>query len=423
MAYLLVCVKTDDTIYDRAVFSKDLAPVKFDTSEMGLALRHDPCTNSAQYFVIHSLSKPRTISGHQHVSGNSGREVGYKNQSTSETSQESDTRPGTSQAGSECSLSCTCSNDENIQSSCKSCDKTITPKVSLVLLDIEYKIVTKLKSDVAYHSFNQMVRSGVFREGFVNFIRKRNKLRYVRHKACSCESVYNACDLSINLPRLLEVCLEPAQADVCYAWNEKLIGLIRKRMILEETMAWLSTLGGGYSSLGDYFEHFSEEAGKLSLTQLSIAVEMGDPVMASKCRLFYALSLMQRGPLSQSKKLIREEYHFATNFKVRDQKLIDMCRGMWSKLRYLYSRRHRRRLSSISCEETATTSTDHHGNLESCRLHDEEVAHIYTQGYIEKFDTATSDTLPSCSEKLATTTVMDHRDNQMTCRLNEIETA
>jgi len=29
-----------------------------------------------------------------------------------------------------------------------------------------------------------------------------------------------------------------------------------KRKILEETMAWLSTLGGGYSSLGDYFTQF-----------------------------------------------------------------------------------------------------------------------------------------------------------------------
>lgn len=38
--------------------------------------------------------------------------------------------------------------------------------------------------------------------------------------------------------------------------NQKVGVLVQKRMILEETMAWLSTLGGGYSSLGDYFRHF-----------------------------------------------------------------------------------------------------------------------------------------------------------------------
>ena len=29
--------------------------------------------------------------------------------------------------------------------------------------------------------------------------------------------------------------------------------LLTKRMLLEETMAWLSTLGGAHSSLGEYF--------------------------------------------------------------------------------------------------------------------------------------------------------------------------
>lgn len=31
-------------------------------------------------------------------------------------------------------------------------------------------------------------------------------------------------------------------------------GLLIKKMHLEDAMAWLSTLGGAYSSLGDYFE-------------------------------------------------------------------------------------------------------------------------------------------------------------------------
>ena len=31
-------------------------------------------------------------------------------------------------------------------------------------------------------------------------------------------------------------------------------GLLIKKMHLEEAMAWMSTLGGAFSSLGDYFE-------------------------------------------------------------------------------------------------------------------------------------------------------------------------
>ena len=200
MAYLLICVKSEDTIYDRAVFSKDLAPVKFDRSEMGIALRHDPCTNSAQYFVIHSQNKHTEVSGKQH----SAKEVEYE----SGTSQRNDSKIGTSPV-------CTCSDIEDL---CEACDKKVTPSFSFVLLDIEYKLVAKLKCDIAYTSFQKMSQSKTFREGFVNFIRKNNKLRDVRRKHCSCESVLSACDLSVRLPWLVEVCLEPAPSHVCYAW-------------------------------------------------------------------------------------------------------------------------------------------------------------------------------------------------------------
>ena len=37
--------------------------------------------------------------------------------------------------------------------------------------------------------------------------------------------------------------------------NYRISDLVTKRMISEDAMAWLNTLGGGYSALGDYFEH------------------------------------------------------------------------------------------------------------------------------------------------------------------------
>lgn len=218
MAYLLICVRTEDTIVERAVFSKDLAPVKFDTSEMGLAFRHDPCTNSAQYFVIHSLTKPSVLPRNQMDSRKSGKESAIKDSDDEGTRESIDSKAGTSLTESAASSACTCSNGGSVENNCKFCDTRIIPKFSLVLLDVKYKIVTKLKSDVAYTSFREVVRSREFREGFINFIRKKNKTKNVSRKVCTCENVYKACDLSVSLPRLLEVHLEPAPAEICYAW-------------------------------------------------------------------------------------------------------------------------------------------------------------------------------------------------------------
>ena len=37
--------------------------------------------------------------------------------------------------------------------------------------------------------------------------------------------------------------------------NYRITGQVKKRSLLDDAMAWLNTLGGGYSALGDYFKH------------------------------------------------------------------------------------------------------------------------------------------------------------------------
>lgn len=124
--------------------------------------------------------------------------------------------------------------------------------------------------------------------------------------------------------------------------------LVHKRVILEEAMAWLSTLGGGFSSLGDHFSDavssnflvfylpfyhcflpcyhsFSlcrnssssqydrqfpftsqaEIAGSISVRQMTVAMEMGDPVIQAKCRLWFAQSRMQIGDFKTAAQVIR----------------------------------------------------------------------------------------------------------------------
>ncbi|KAH3884606.1 hypothetical protein DPMN_008589 [Dreissena polymorpha] len=151
----------------------------------------------------------------------------------------------------------------------------------------------------------------------------------------------------------LLIVIEPPAVKVCKAWCHRLEGLVKKREFLEETMAWLSTLGGGYSSLGDYFRHFSVRAGEISIQQFRIALEMGDPVMVSKCRLFYAQSLMQLGPLRMSKLMIRQEFHTA-RYVLKDQKLVDMCKGMWSKLQFCYAKKRVKPTSSSDVHNGVT---------------------------------------------------------------------
>lgn len=307
MAYLLICVRREDTLIDRAVLSRDLSPVQFDSSEIGLALRqHDPCTNSAQYFIIHYLSQPSALSNNKHLSsgilkqpravsmkkpviksilkndkfssgnsqkgseytgpsnrqhsragykveanpgtnhkiettqgathkdwensgtsnkewenlGNSRRGwensgISHKSKETSGTSNTDGTNPGISHKdGAYFRTNADCYDGSSGREHCD----TIPPVFSLVLLDIQYKTVVKLRSDVAYCSFQELVRSKVFREGFVNFISKKHKFKDMRQRSCVCENVYQACDSGISLPRLIEVIVEPAAVHICYSW-------------------------------------------------------------------------------------------------------------------------------------------------------------------------------------------------------------
>lgn len=109
---------------------------------------------------------------------------------------------------------------------------------------------------------------------------------------------------------------------------------LRRRMELENTMYDLSTLGGAFSALGYhniefvsytfyyhlknsiyglfafylmnlYFCKFQAKvAAKLSIQQLKIAWVLQDPVLISKCKIYWAMSLIQRGCYCNAKQLI-----------------------------------------------------------------------------------------------------------------------
>lgn len=139
---------------------------------------------------------------------------------------------------------------------------------------------------------------------------------------------------------------------------------------IDHAMSWLSTLGGAFSALGEeipycvrnYFfngtlttnttnyirkyYHFSsyrqaEVAGKISVKQFKLAYRLGDPLLVARCKLYAALSLIQRGDLKKPKHMLREIYRFG--IKKKDVRLQNMCQGVWAKLKYYHSRRQLKR--------------------------------------------------------------------------------
>ena len=49
----------------------------------------------------------------------------------------------------------------------------------------------------------------------------------------------------------------------------------------------------------------SEKAGQISYHQLLVAVRLGNPLLAAQCKVFAALSFIQRGQLKLASKIIR----------------------------------------------------------------------------------------------------------------------
>lgn len=124
--------------------------------------------------------------------------------------------------------------------------------------------------------------------------------------------------------------------------------MVRERCELDHALSWLSTLGGAFSALGDYFDNCAEIAGKISVNQLKLALRLGDPTIASRCRLFYSLSLIQQKRFKLAKYIIYHEYKTAKNATVTDERLVKMCVGIWSKLQYEHTiRRNRKKMSKL----------------------------------------------------------------------------
>ncbi|XP_034667055.1 uncharacterized protein LOC117900707 [Drosophila subobscura] len=143
--------------------------------------------------------------------------------------------------------------------------------------------------------------------------------------------------------QLIWLDFEPPERDtIDHKWAQILAHTIREHIEVQNLMSWLSTLGGGFSALGEQFERCAKTAGKISLHQLKIGLRLGDPFLQARCKLYYSISLIQRGHLRAAKHLIRDQQQFARVHREKDQRLVRMCQGIWLRLTYEYKLRGQR---------------------------------------------------------------------------------
>lgn len=83
--------------------------------------------------------------------------------------------------------------------------------------------------------------------------------------------------------------------------------------------------------------------------QLKLAHKSGDPAIVTRCKLYYAISLIQKGRLRAAKRIVRQQYEFAREEqKEGDERLYKMCHGIWLKLQYSYATRWQQRQKMIT---------------------------------------------------------------------------
>lgn len=84
-------------------------------------------------------------------------------------------------------------------------------------------------------------------------------------------------------------------SQIDHEWSRKILELVGNKAKLMESFSWLSTVGGGFSALGERDPRFSLRAGALSLgQQLHLAELLGDERLKVMCHLFAALASVQQ---------------------------------------------------------------------------------------------------------------------------------
>ncbi|KAL3857925.1 hypothetical protein ACJMK2_012550 [Sinanodonta woodiana] len=317
MAHLLLCTRVEDTILDFQIFGHGLAPSCLEYTNV-LARIYDHVVQQDMFVFIQH--EPVSIIYNNETipqPNKSKRNVSYVRRSSVDIFDE---------AALEC---------------CQRKDFDILFKVSLIPVLPTLRCIVDVNAHLAALIFRHFMTSAVFRHRCLKLVKQWFQFETGLDMDL-VSKIKNIYSVVLYVPYLIDIRVKEPKLHLSLGWCKRIECLVQKRVYMEEIMAWLSTLGGAFSSMGDYFDHFAEKAGKISMRQLKVAIEMGNPILASICRLFYAQSLMQRGKLKLSKIIIRSENRIARQLKTNDQQVVRICQALWSKLQYLYTCRKKK---------------------------------------------------------------------------------
>lgn len=81
--------------------------------------------------------------------------------------------------------------------------------------------------------------------------------------------------------------------------------------------------------------------------QLKLAMKCGDPSIVARCKLYYSISMIQKGRLRAAKALILKQYEYAKKERIAgDERIYKMCHGIWLKLQHTYFLRKQQRINN-----------------------------------------------------------------------------
>ncbi|KAI6235728.1 hypothetical protein M3Y95_00082200 [Aphelenchoides besseyi] len=99
---------------------------------------------------------------------------------------------------------------------------------------------------------------------------------------------------------------------------------------LETNMYFLSSMGGGFSALGDFSESFAEKALSVSKYQIELARNMGDEVMLARCYIYVGFAFTQLDLYAEAFQIMIYVRHLARQLK--SQMLKDLTIALFIKI-------------------------------------------------------------------------------------------
>ncbi|UXI16835.1 alpha-galactosidase A-like [Sarcoptes scabiei] len=178
-----------------------------------------------------------------------------------------------------------------------------------------------------HHLIHSRLYRKLVKENIENLILKEKKLKKCRLKSLNIELCHpnDLGTFDIVVPINVE-------------WNNRIVYLAHLKMDLEETLSWLSTLGGAYSSLGDHNLRFAKLAETITFSQLRLSSIYDDPNLRARCLIYLSHSWCQQGKRREAIKLIKYYlYPFLVHLGPRSDVIVRrMYQALCFRIKYIY---------------------------------------------------------------------------------------